>query len=267
MTVSEVYEEEDAQTLHGRYHQRGLGVSLKVRDCARRIERLLPGAYKLHHELIDKAAGKEGEIIKERDDTIKTLEAVIGQLRDQANQKIYNLQVPAATGKPECVQTGPAHASARPVPPQLEDSASSSEAPETILFAPADGFDAGPEAALQVRSTSKSSVLRRKALKDAKDGGNGEAEGAGADGAEGGDGGSRSPGGLVDDGRDEEVAAPGGRGARSTQWASGVTSSEPIKVPIPASLAKQRIAFNSVNDLRARAAHQPVRVAANRQAH
>ena len=137
------------------------------------------------------------------------------------------------------------------------------ETPETILFAPADAFVEGPEAALQVRSTSKSSVLRRKALKEAKEvEESAEARGSAGDSAYGAYGAS---GGLAEAEGDAEGAAETGfGGARSTQWASGVANSDPIKVPIPASLAKQRIAFNSVNDLRARAAHQPVRVAANR---
>ena len=91
---------EDARTSTGAYHQSMLGVTLKMRDAARRIEWMLPDAYAMHHELLTRSTGEERQMIADRDETIKMLEGVISQLRDEKNHQIYNLQASVAPSPP-----------------------------------------------------------------------------------------------------------------------------------------------------------------------
>ena len=113
-----------------------LGVSLVVRDAARRIERTLPEAYRLHHELSPDQVEEEKAKARSKDETIAMLEDIIARLSEENDRRLFQVaQQPGLSRLPTALVGSETRARASTQPaasavpqPQLIDRAASIEA-------------------------------------------------------------------------------------------------------------------------------------------
>ena len=113
-----------------------LGVSLVVRDAARRIERTLPEAYRLHHELSSDQVEEEKAKARSKDETIAMLEDIIARLSEENDRRLFQVaQQPGLSRLPTALVGSETRARASTQPaasavpqPQLIDRAASIEA-------------------------------------------------------------------------------------------------------------------------------------------
>ena len=70
---------------------RNLGVSLVMRDAARRIEGTLPEAYRLHLEWTEENRAADKKELRTKGETISMLEDIIARLSEENDRRVFKV--------------------------------------------------------------------------------------------------------------------------------------------------------------------------------